>query len=205
MRKYLAALAFLVFGLLIYSHASTCKDIDCCWANFTSRIDDCGDRYGPPGNNAPPEDPEKKEVRMAQLKACLEGAVAELVSCVGSIYQNTHGLNDGSPIYTTGSFGSPEVYSYEVYVPTGSEGTWQLQIANGLGAYQGSTPNLLARVAGKVEVNGVTVLDDGVWTGSTQRILKAVTLAPGVNTVTFEVYQADDSDFGEFYPLLYRE
>ncbi len=205
MRKYVAVLALLAFGLLFYSHASTCKDIDCCWANSSSNIDDCGGRYGPPGNNDPRDRPAKKEVRMAQLRACLAGAVGELLACAGSIYQNTHRLNDGSPIYTTGSFGSPEVYSFEVYVPAGSEGTWQLQIANGLGAYRGSMPHLLARVAGSVEVNGVTVVGDDVWAGSTRTILKAVTLVPGVNTITFEVYQADDSDFGEFYPLLYQQ
>ena len=198
----LAALAGLA-GALVLAHARTCDDADCCWSNFTSALDDCGDRYGPPGEGEPPEDPDRKEVRMAQLRACLQGAVDELGIFLDAVHERRV-LNDGAPLFTKGTLESPEVYSFEVYVPAGGEGTWRLEIANGLHEYPGAGPGLLARVTGSLEVNGERVLDESTWSGESHRISRQVTLVQGINTLTFEVYQADGSEFGLFFPLLYR-
>ena len=78
-------------------------------------------------------------------------------------------------------------------------------MTGGLGARDDSTPGLLARVSGAVAIDGVTVLGNEVWTGDVHTVRKTVTRVPGVDTITFDVYQADDSDSGVFYPLLYRE
>lgn len=111
-------------------------------------------------------------------------------------------LNGGFGPLTSAPLGAPASFVFEIPLSGGSEGTYRVELWNGVADGPGKDPNALMRVAGNIQVNGVAVLAEGDFNAAHAFNSFEVELVAGVNQMALTFSVDDDSEFG-FVNLVY--
>jgi len=209
-RSISIAVLALVISLVAFSSIDSlavgCSGfIQCCFEDFRHDISDCYKSWGPPISGAA-ETGEQASDRKLVLQTCLSGAKMALRACLEegakepvnpSHTDSVTFLPNGEFVISTSepSGNPPQSYAFNLEVPAGHGGGYQLVVLNGLPDEIGN-PDFLQRVSGIVGINGVDVLNPSTLNATTHEIEIPVTLLEGSNTLTVEIAKEDDSWFG---------